>query len=92
MEHFYPSAPSHIEKRNATRQKSFTTAHLEFNRGTSTYEALVKNVSASGAKLGFGDVVELPTEFNISVGKDGPYKKAHIAWRHGFEIGVVFAA
>jgi hypothetical protein len=91
MEHFYPAAPTHTEKRNAKRQKTFTAAHLQFNRGNSTYEALVKNVSASGAKLRFGDVVELPAEFDIRVGKDGPYQKAYVAWRHGFEIGVAFA-
>jgi hypothetical protein len=92
MEHFYPAAPTHIEKRKATRQKSFNAAHLQFNRGTSTYEALVKNVSANGAKLRFGDVVELPVEFDIRVGKDGPYQKAHVAWRYGFEIGIAFDA
>jgi hypothetical protein len=93
MEHYYPSAPAHFEeKRNATRQKAFTAAHVHFNRGNSTYEALVRNVSSTGARLKFGDVIELPAEFELRVGKDGSYQKAHVAWRHGFEIGVAFAA
>ena len=92
MEHFYPSSPARFdEKRGATRQKAFTAAHLQFNRGNSTYEALVRNVSATGAKLRFGELIELPPEFEIKVGTNNAYHKAHVAWRHGFEIGVVFA-
>jgi PilZ domain len=80
------------EKRGATRQKAFTAAHVHFNRGTSTYEALVRNISATGAKLKFGELIELPTEFQIKVGATGNYHTAHVAWRHGFEIGVEFTA
>ena len=93
MDQFNPLAPAYFEeKRVTTRQKSFTAAHLHFNRGNSTYEALVRNISQTGARLRFGDVIDLPSEFEIRVGRDGVYQKAHIAWRHGFEIGVEFAA
>jgi hypothetical protein len=93
MEHFYPAAPAPFdEKRSATRQKTFTAAHVHFNRGNSTYEALVRNVSTTGARLRFGDVVELPSEFEIRVSSGGNYHTAHVAWRHGLEIGVEFAA
>jgi hypothetical protein len=93
MEHFYPAAPASFdEKRNATRQKAFTAAHLHFNRGNSTYEAVVRNVSATGAKLKFGELIALPPEFEIKIGTGGHYQTAHVAWRHGFEIGVQFDA
>lgn len=93
MEHFYPAAPiAFNEKRRTLRQKAFTSAHVHFNQGCSSYEAIVKNVSASGARLRFGDVVELPAEFDIRVGQDGSCRKALVAWRHGFEIGVAFAS
>ena len=93
MEHFYPAAPiAFNHKRRALRQKAFTSAHVYFNQGCSSYEAIVRIVSASGARLRFGDVVELPVEFDIRVGKDGSYHKAQVAWRHGFEIGVAFAS
>ena len=91
MDLSYPDLPqTHGEKRGAIRQKSFTAAHLQFNRGNSTYEALVRNVSQTGARLRFGDVVDLPAEFEIRVGKDCSYHKARVAWRHGFDIGVAF--
>lgn len=80
------------EKRIATRQKAFTSAHVHFNRGNSSYEALVRNVSETGVKLQFGELIELPENFEIRVGKTGPYKKAHVAWRQGFETGVNFSA
>lgn len=93
MEHFYPAALAAFdEKRGATRQKAFTAAHIHFNRGSSSYEALVRNISATGARLRFGDVIELPPEFEIKVGSNNLYHKAHVAWRHGFEVGVEFAA
>ena len=92
MDHFYPAASTHSEKRKAIRQKSFTAAHLQFNRGNSTYEALVRNVSAKGAKLRFGELIELPPQFEIKVGSSGSYHKAHVAWRHGYEVGVAFTA
>ncbi|MGL4405685.1 MAG: PilZ domain-containing protein [Notoacmeibacter sp.] len=80
------------EKRSAIRQKAFTGAHVHFNRGNSAYEALVRNVSVSGAKLKFGELIELPAEFEIKVGADGKHKRAHVAWRRGFEVGVVFTS
>jgi hypothetical protein len=80
------------EKRRATRQKAFVAAHLQFNKGNSTYEALVKNLSTTGVKLRFGELIDLPPEFAIKVGAENTYHKAHVAWRQGFEIGVAFAA
>jgi hypothetical protein len=93
MEHLNLSAhmQSH-EKRAGIRQKSFTGGHIHFNRGNSTYETVVRNVSATGAKLKFAELITLPAEFELKIGHDASYRKARVAWRHGFEIGIAFTS
>ena len=78
------------EKRRATRQKAYTAAHVHFNKANSSYEALVRNMSATGARLKFGEMIALPKEFEVQVGKGNSYHTAHVAWQCGLEIGVAF--
>jgi hypothetical protein len=85
-------APSISEERRlAPRQRALTRAHIRFNRNNSSYEALVRNIAADGARLRFGDRVDLPAEFEIRIGTEGAYRPARIAWRQGYDMGVAFS-
>ena len=79
-------------RRTAPRGKMFKGAHIRFNKGYSAYEAIVRDISPSGVRLRFGEMVELPPVFDLRVGNDGAYHEAHVAWQRGLEIGVAFSS
>jgi hypothetical protein len=86
-----PAGEPGVERRIAPRQRAVLAAHIRFNRLNSSYEARVRDVSANGARLRFGDRAELPDDFEMRVGTEGAYRPASVAWRHGFDYGIAFA-
>lgn len=78
------------ERRAATRLRALKGAHIRFNKGYGAYEAVVRDMGEAGARLRFGDVIELPTLFEIRIGADGEYRSARVQWRRGLETGIRF--
>jgi hypothetical protein len=48
------------ERRKATRQKSFLRGCIYFNNRRSAIDCLIRDISASGARLIFSDTVTVP--------------------------------
>jgi hypothetical protein len=79
------------ERRNTPRPRALKHAHIRFNRGFSAYEATVRDLTSNGARLRFGDIVDVPGAFDVRIGPDDRFRKATIRWRSGLEIGIAFS-
>ncbi|HEY7386023.1 MAG TPA: PilZ domain-containing protein [Beijerinckiaceae bacterium] len=79
-------------KRIATRQRSFLKGRVIYNGGQTNLECLIRDISATGARLEFSSSVTLPDRFDLYLPHREETCKAHIQWRRGEEIGVAFDA
>lgn len=76
------------DRRGVLRHRVFKGASLSFNRGYGAMECVVRNLSASGAKLVFGDALAVPPHFSLRIsGEDHP-RDATVIWRGAREVGV----
>jgi hypothetical protein len=78
------------ELRKADRVRSLLSAHVIFNKGASTFDCVVKNISTIGARLEIGDAIALPNEFDLSIPHKQRTYSARIAWRGDGIVGVEF--
>jgi hypothetical protein len=82
-----------VEKRRASRARCLRAARCVFNNGCSDYSALVRNVSATGAKLTGEDLFRLPEEFELQVANAAGVataRRVRRVWSRPDSIGVEF--
>ena len=80
------------ERRQSTRQKSFLRGSIYFNNRRSAIDCLIRDISATGARLIFSDTVSIPDKVEIYIPQKDETLRAHVQWRHGDEVGVAFGA
>lgn len=76
-----------LDRRAARRQRVLKGAALRFNRGYGAMECVVRNQSADGALLAFGDTSGVPARFDIAIAGDAP-RLAQVRWRGLALVGV----
>jgi hypothetical protein len=78
------------EKRSAPRTRAFLKGKAIFNNRQSTLDCLVRDISATGARLEVSNAVLLPESFDLYVAQKDTTLRARISWRRDGEIGVEF--
>lgn len=78
------------ERRSAPRMRVLKRAKLIFNGGFSTFDCIVRNVSATGALLTIDDSVQLPKEFRIRIGEEQAMRPAELIYRRSLFAGIRF--
>jgi len=78
------------ERRAVERRRSFKGALLRFNGGYGALECVVKNFSAGGARLSFGEAMAVPPRFELKMGQENGWHPAAVKWRRGNEIGIAY--
>jgi hypothetical protein len=78
------------EKRAAPRLRSFLKGKAIFNNRQSTLDCLVRDISATGARLEVSNAVLLPELFDLYVPQKDTTYRVRITWRAEGEIGVEF--
>jgi hypothetical protein len=78
------------DRRRATRQKSFLRGCLYFNNRRSALDCLIRDISASGARLIFSDTVTIPDVVDLYIPQKEQTLRSQVHWRHGDEVGVAF--
>lgn len=76
------------DRRREPRQRVLKGATLTFNRGFGALECVVRNRSAGGAKLAFGDTTAVPVRFDLRIAGEDATLDAHVRWRTPTGIGV----
>jgi hypothetical protein len=78
------------ERRTVPRMRSYLGAHLVFDHRRSVLGCVVRNISATGAKVQFPDTVCLPTRLHIEITQPAATYSAEVVWRTENEIGLAF--
>ncbi|MCQ0990414.1 PilZ domain-containing protein [Jiella marina] len=78
------------ERRVAPRTRVLKRAKVIFNNGYSTYDCIVRNISATGALLTLDDSVHLPKEFRIKIGEEQNTRLARLVYRRTMFAGIRF--
>ncbi len=78
------------ERRSSARQKSFLQGRVYFNNRRNSADCLVRDVSAHGARLVFGEIITIPDVFELYLSNKDAIQRAEVQWRRGKEIGVGF--
>jgi hypothetical protein len=79
--------------RKTARKRVSADAFLYTTDGQPLVECRLKDISAGGARLALSVPGEVPTEFLLSLSRDGSVRRrCQIAWRAENQIGVRFVA
>ena len=79
------------ERRKLPRQKSFLRGCVYFNNRASAIDCLIRDISATGARLIFSNPVTFPDVVDLYIPQKQQTLRAQVHWRHGEEVGVRFA-
>lgn len=80
------------EQRRAARMRCLREARCVFNNNSSDVTVLMRNVSATGAKLAGNSLFRLPDEFDLQTteGAEVSARRVRRVWSQLDSIGVVF--
>jgi len=78
------------QARSASRLRSFLKGRIRFNGGLRSLECLVRDISATGARLEISEAVSLPDRFELYLPHQAITHNASIEWRRGNQLGITF--
>jgi hypothetical protein len=76
------------EGRAAQRRRIFKAGKIVF--GSSAIDCVVRDISATGARLEVRSPLWLPDGFTLAIASDGSSKKARVIWKGEGQIGIAF--
>ena len=79
-----------VEKRSATRRRTLKAARIIFNKGASTLDCTLRNLSDTGAAIEVASTVGIPEEFDLLVLADKSAYRCHVVWRSMGRLGLHF--
>jgi hypothetical protein len=78
------------DKRRTRRQRVLKDGRIITTDNQSVVNCVIRDLSATGARLKCGDQVAVPSEFRLQVGHERMIRPAKTVWRRGNEIGIIF--
>ena len=85
------AAPTnYADRRAAPRVKALLRGIIYYNGRSAAADCLVRDISATGAKLELSENVIIPDLFDIYIPKKGGTLRAAVQWRHGDLVGIAF--
>jgi hypothetical protein len=78
------------EHRRERRMRTLKRGRIVFNGGFASFECTVKDLSAGGARLQFGDALGVPQHFDLLIESDHMRKPCTVRWRRDNLLGVSF--
>jgi hypothetical protein len=88
-----PAEPTSDENRRALRRRCLLQGRCIFNKGYSDLNVLVRNISATGAKLTGDQLQFLPSQFELRIPNPSGGATTYLAkrvWSRPDSIGVAF--
>lgn len=79
------------EHRSETRQRVFLKGRIIFNNGASSMDCLVRDLSASGARLALSESSTLPEIFDLYIPQKDRTFRSTLRWRRADSVGITFA-
>ncbi len=78
------------DRRISARQRSFLQGRIIFNKGRSSIDCLIRDISETGAKLVFSDSVVIPDVVDLYIPNKDETHRVRVQRRIGDEVGVAF--
>ena len=78
------------EHRREIRQRTFLKGRILFNKGASSMDCLVRDMSASGARLALSETTTLPESFDLYIPQKEKTYRSTLAWRRADGVGITF--
>jgi hypothetical protein len=76
-----------VEKRSATRRRTLKAARMIFNKGASTLDCTLRNLSDTGAAIEGAITIGVPEEFDLVLLADKSVYRCHVVWRSIGRLG-----
>jgi hypothetical protein len=80
------------EQRGSARHRVLLSGKIVYDAGAITLDCMIRDLSASGAKVRLAGAVALPAELYLIDLKSGVAYEGRVAWRRLPEIGLHFHA
>jgi PilZ domain len=78
------------ERRSDQRHRVLKGGTLYFNKGYSSLECVIRDLSATGARIQMGETFGVPTRFTMSISGETTRIEASLRWRTSRNIGLSF--
>lgn len=78
------------EHRREIRQRTFLKGRILFNKGASSMDCLVRDMSSSGARLSLTETTVLPETFDLYIPQKEKTYRSTLAWRRADGVGITF--
>ena len=78
------------EQRVGVRKRTFLKGRIEFNGGASSMDCLIRDLSASGARLELSETAALPEVFDLYIAQKDQTFRSTLRWRKDEGVGVTF--
>lgn len=79
-----------MEQREQPRLRVLLKGRIQFNNGSSSIDCLVRDMSATGARLMLSETATLPEKFDLYIPQKERTYRASLRWRREDGIGVTF--
>ena len=90
--HGESSLASGGDARGASRKRMLVSGKIAYGGGAYSYDCTIRDVSASGARIGIRGATVLPKEFFLLDLKRRVAFDAEVVWRNATQAGVKFYA
>ena len=77
-----------VEKRAEHRHRVLKGGTVHFNKGYSSLECVIRDLSASGARIQMGETFGVPSRFTLSISGESTRIEASVRWRNARYIGL----
>ena len=81
-----------VERRQASRQKSFLRGLVYLGNSPSAVSCLVRDVSDTGARLTFSAPIATTDTLDLHIPVKGQRLRGKVKWREADEIGIAFVS
>jgi hypothetical protein len=78
------------ERRSGERFRTHLEGRIVLDDSSSFVECITWEISATGARIGFREPVEIPLEFELQIPEEDACAKVRLVWSNGKEYGVMF--
>ena len=77
-----------VEKRAEQRHRVLKGGTVHFNKGYSSLECVIRDLSANGARIQMGETLGVPSRFTLSISGEDTRIEASVRWRNERYIGL----
>jgi hypothetical protein len=80
-----------VERRREPRLRSLLTGTIAYETNKSTFDCLVRSISAHGARVEMAEAFRIPEEFNLNIPHHASVHHAVVIWRRGERAGLALS-